>query len=56
LKSEIEKKINSTKGLKKKKNQIEKKKYIANWDGRMKLKINKTSIRGSRKKNSKSKE
>jgi hypothetical protein len=24
--------------------------YIANWDGRIKLKTNKTSIRGSRKK------
>jgi len=41
------KKINSTKDPKKKNIYI----YIyrANWDGRMKLKTNKTSIRGSRK-------
>ena len=41
---------------KKNNNQIEKNIYIANWDGRMKLKTIKTSIRGSRKKKSKSKE
>jgi hypothetical protein len=44
-------KINSIKGLKNliKRMRIKlKNKYRANWDGRMKLKINKTSIKVSR--------
>jgi hypothetical protein len=44
-------KINSIKGLKsiiKNEDQIKKKIYIANWDGRMKLNINKTSIKEPR--------